>query len=499
MLKVNFRSDHPSRYLALFLLLGQFLWAQKKIDSLQDLVRKDKEDTTRIMHLNLLSRQYIVVGEYDSAFYCASEALRACDQLLSSSQGISTEAGNALLNKKATALNDLGVVYHMQSDHIKALDLYFRSLALAEKTGDKTRVATQTGNIGLIYADQEEYSKALSYYFKGLEMAESVPEAKRQAADNNGISRYLGNIGAAYHHQNNYTKALHYYTRALKMKEALGDKNGMARYEGNIGLVYKEQASRISGDSAVYQQKLYKEALNRYLKALHTFEELGDKNRIAGFMGNIGALYTDVPSLPSPPGENKKGYALAEKYLLNALKLSKEIESPREEMDLESNLAEFYTKTQKYRSALEHYKRSVEVKNILFNMEKDKQLTRKTMNYEFEKREAAVKLKQDKKDELARQELNRREQQRNYFIIGFAAVVLLALFIYRGYRQKREDHMIIVQQKTEVERKNQIIEAKNKDILDSIHYAKRIQTTLLPSNKYIERTLARLQKNTGSI
>ena len=35
----------------------------------------------------------------------------------------------------------------------------------------------------------------------------------------------------------------------------------------------------------------------------------------------------------------------------------------------------------------------------------------------------------------------------------------------------------------------------NKDILDSIHYAKRIQQSLLTSEKYIERNLRRLMEN----
>jgi len=35
----------------------------------------------------------------------------------------------------------------------------------------------------------------------------------------------------------------------------------------------------------------------------------------------------------------------------------------------------------------------------------------------------------------------------------------------------------------------QIIDQKNKDMLDSIHYAKRIQTSLLPTEKYIVRVL----------
>lgn len=41
----------------------------------------------------------------------------------------------------------------------------------------------------------------------------------------------------------------------------------------------------------------------------------------------------------------------------------------------------------------------------------------------------------------------------------------------------------------EIERKKELVEKKNKEILDSIQYAKRIQQALLPSEKYIERNL----------
>ena len=52
-----------------------------------------------------------------------------------------------------------------------------------------------------------------------------------------------------------------------------------------------------------------------------------------------------------------------------------------------------------------------------------------------------------------------------------------------------------IQQKKISEQKA-IIEDKQKDIIDSIHYAKRIQQALLPSEKYIEKALGRF-KNRG--
>jgi hypothetical protein len=50
------------------------------------------------------------------------------------------------------------------------------------------------------------------------------------------------------------------------------------------------------------------------------------------------------------------------------------------------------------------------------------------------------------------------------------------------------------QQSHQIEIEKLVVEEKNKEILDSIHYSKRIQNALLPSEKYIERNLNRLNK-----
>jgi accessory gene regulator protein AgrB len=49
-------------------------------------------------------------------------------------------------------------------------------------------------------------------------------------------------------------------------------------------------------------------------------------------------------------------------------------------------------------------------------------------------------------------------------------------------------------QKQQIQKQKHIVEDKQKDILDSIHYAKRIQTALMTNEKYIERKLNELNK-----
>jgi protein-S-isoprenylcysteine O-methyltransferase Ste14 len=53
----------------------------------------------------------------------------------------------------------------------------------------------------------------------------------------------------------------------------------------------------------------------------------------------------------------------------------------------------------------------------------------------------------------------------------------------------------VAEKTAEIQNKNILLEEKQKEILDSIHYARRIQTTLLPSEKYIEKSLGRLTKS----
>jgi serine phosphatase RsbU (regulator of sigma subunit) len=73
--------------------------------------------------------------------------------------------------------------------------------------------------------------------------------------------------------------------------------------------------------------------------------------------------------------------------------------------------------------------------------------------------------------------------QRNYFITGFILMLLLALFIFRSYQEKKKVNMIIAEQKA-------LVEEKNKDITDSINYARRIQTAILPSEETMNRSLS---------
>jgi len=138
--------------------------------------------------------------------------------------------------------------------------------------------------------------------------------------------------------------------------------------------------------------------------------------------------------------------------------------------------------------ALVNYKKYIACGDSLLNEETTKKTVQAEMQYEFNKKEAAAKLEQEKKEAIAEAE-KKKQKIILLAISGFGLLLLgFAVFAYRSFLQKKKANIEISQQK-------HLIEEKQKEILDSIYYVRRIQRSLLPHEKYIARNLQRLQNN----
>jgi serine phosphatase RsbU (regulator of sigma subunit) len=92
-------------------------------------------------------------------------------------------------------------------------------------------------------------------------------------------------------------------------------------------------------------------------------------------------------------------------------------------------------------------------------------------------------------------EINPPLWQRTWFIILCAFVLLVLVVLFVKYREKqllKEKHVLeekVKERTEEVVQKSAEIEQKNKDIIDSITYAKRIQDSILPSDDLFVKEL----------
>jgi tetratricopeptide (TPR) repeat protein len=351
----------------------------------------------------------------------------------------------------AVTLGNIGIVYYALSDYPKALEYFLKALKKDEELGDKRGMAADLVNIGMVYDDQSDYPKALEYYFKALKIAEDL-------GDKQIIAALLSNIGVVYDDLADYTKALEHFLKALKINEELGNKRSIAINLGNIGSVYHNQSD-------------YTKALEYYFKAFKIKEELGEKKGIAIWLGSIGDLYRNT-------GKFKE----AEKYLKQALALSDSLGTLDVTRDYESSLSQLYDTLGQYKLSLIHFKKHIAARDSIDNDEKRKQINYLASKYEWEKKEAVMKEQQEKERALFL-----ANQRRNKIILysvlsGLALVLVFSFFIYRSLRITKKQKQVIEEQK-------HLVEEKNKEITDSIRYAKRIQNAILPPDKVVKESL----------
>jgi tetratricopeptide (TPR) repeat protein len=486
-----------------FIFFTSISFSQQYIaDSLTLLLRTDKPDTNKVIHSYKLCWEYVKKGKYDTAMYYGNAALELAQQL-NFKKGIAGAYGN------------LGSVYYGQGNYPKALDCYFKTLKIAEESGDKKVIVKWLGNIGVIFCRQGDYPKALDYYFRALKISEELGDKK-------GIASSCNNIGVLYKYKGDSRKALDYFFQALDLSEKLGDKYGITNNLGNIGVIYDNKknyakaldyyfmslkiaeelgnksviANNFDNIGSVYNgQKNYSEALNYYFKALKIDEELGNKNGIAIKLGNIGLVYTTT-----------KKYAEAEKCLKKSLAIAEEIGSLTDIKIGNENLTELYTQMKDYKKALEHYKKANIAKDSIFNEEKNSEIIRKEMSYEFNKNEIQIQAQHDR--QITLQEADKKKQLVIIWsvISGLILAMIFAGLIFRSLRITKKQKQVIESQKEKVEiqneeirkqkylveEKSEIIEKKNKELnqqnkeitvqrdklVDNLKYTEKLQETL---------------------
>ncbi len=422
-----------------------------KIDSLKKAAESGVSDTGTVNALNQLSISNWRTGEYKTAFEQAEKALVIATKLQWQS-GISI------------ALDNRGTINWYKGNYPEALKDHLASLKIRESQGDPSRIAVSYNNIAGDYLYQNNFDEALRYYRDAQKIFETKC-GQGSSADMKclqGLAASHNNLGNVYYSMGNMKEALACFTKSLEIRKKTGVKGDIATSYNNLGILYDE-----AGD--------VKHAMENYTTALKLMEEIGDKESICGFYINVGSFFTRI-----------KKYADARTYLTKALSIANEIGSPLERKECYADLAVLDSSAGNFAGALSWYKLFIGARDSLVNEENTKKTVRLEMNYQFEKKEATAKLEQEKKDALAAAE-SRKQRIILFSVSGFGLLVLgFALFAYRSYLQKQRANI-------EISRQKSLIEEKQTEILDSIHYAKRIQTALMPREKYIARVLKELK------
>lgn len=429
-------------FLAYATVCAQF---QTNVDSLKLLIAESPDDTMKVKKINKIIIELLSVGNFNEAEVFINKAEKLSDKLY-----FKKGQGN-VLNFRGIICDDKGMV-------TQALDYYFKALKIFEEINHYGGITDISNNIGLIYLNQNQLDQALSYFFKAKKYAEL--SKKRFILDNP-----INNIGSVYFKKKDYVNALKYYNESYELRKELEFHEGCIQSLTNLGNVYAAM-----GDTS--------EAITKYLTALEMAQKMDEPRSIAIVEASLGPVYLTV--------DKSKGVA----YLKDGLSLANKINLMDIKRSINKTLSDYYTKNNELNTAFVYYKDYIAAKDSLFNQENIKKTTSAELNYMFDKKESLVKIEQEKKDAIAGEEKQKQRIILYSVITILLMVALLAIIIFRGYKQKKNDNLIITQQKKVVEHQKHLVDEQQKELLDSIHYAKRIQDALLANKEFVNAHLS---------
>ncbi|MBK7964479.1 MAG: tetratricopeptide repeat protein [Bacteroidetes bacterium] len=321
-------------------------------------------------------------------------------------QNLSLQQNKELGSKTSIAAcyNSIGIIYWNQGNYSKALENYLASLKTMEEIGNKYGIAVLYGNIGIINVEQGDVISAEKNYLTSLKIFEEISEKQ-------GIASSYNNLGNVYADEGKYEKALQYYVDALALQKEMKNDDGISISYNNIGEIYINLGK-------------YDEALKNLFEAVNYQTKIEDKEGMSGTFLNIGTAYF-----------KKKDLKESENYLTKSLNLSKEIGSLD---NLKSNyevLVKLDSAKGDFANAFSHYKLFISTRDSLFSEENTRKLVQAQMQYDFDKKESLTRAEQDKKDALAKKEIQKQKLIRDGLMIVFAVVALFAI-IFLNQRNK---------------------------------------------------------------
>jgi adenylate cyclase len=420
-------------------LIGNHAFSQlsgkKLADSLLAVLPNAKEDSNKVNLLNSIGRAALNSADYE-------KSITYCKDALSISQKLNFKKG------EANAYNILGIVYSKQGNIPESFKAYDIALKIRKDLGDQKGVAGTTSNISLLYQYLGNYPEALKYSLAALKINEAIDNKVWIAANKN-------NIGIMYMTQRNYPEALKYLSAARDISEEIGDKDGINHPYNNMGHIYLELgnypealknltaalkirermgdsfeiANSITSIGNTYEhQGKYDEAMKNYFTSLKIAQDIGNKLLLTSAYNNIGYLKFTL-----------KRYAESRSYLDKTLALETELGDLEGIQTSHQQLAQLDSATGHYQSSLDHFKKYIIARDSLYNEENSKKLVQTQMQYDFDKKEAATKAEQEKKDLVAKKKLERQKLIRNGSFAGLAVVLLFAgVFFFQRNRIRKE-------------------------------------------------------------
>ncbi len=318
------KSNHLKKFwLIVLLLLSTVINAQtlspNQVDSINHLIRSERNDSVRIRAMNELAFHYLF-----------NDFKKGVDLI---DRGIQAARSKKQPFCEAELLNTKAISYDFKGQQDSAIVLFEQALKISRFHRFYNIEVMNLNGLGLNYWKKGEYEKALNYFFKVLELAK-----KRFPERHESIANYLSNIGLIYQELNLIPKAINYHTRALKIRKTLQTSNGQAISHANLGMCFTKL-------------KDFDRAESNYKTAIELSEVNQNWNMYYALLSDFAAVYVET-------NRNKLALQLYSK-VINRIGFAED--EPKTRLTTLTNIAQLYLKEREPSRALEYIEQGLQL------------------------------------------------------------------------------------------------------------------------------------------
>jgi len=358
-------------------------------------------------------------------------------------ENLSNTNDNELL---LSILSNMGESYKKAGIYLKASEVYNKVLEKSLKADYKPGIVSAYNFLGGLAYHLQEYDRSKQYYFNSIKICKA-----------NNIEEDLGlsysDLALVYNNLMEFDSSLFYFKLSLKLK--LHKPVSAARTLVNIAIIYIqknefENAKQYLDEALVIVKQTNDSEINAYVKQAYA------------------RMYL-----------KQKLYSQARQFAEASWQISSKSEDLSLKVGNTNVLWQIYEADGDGMKALQTYKLYRVLQDSSNNILLRNASTEIDIKHQYEKKGIIDSLKRNDEIKLSNYKLQEHQNQKYILFVVIGIITALGLVILRRFKISVHQNKVIEKQKNEVDNKSKIIEEKQKEILDSIHYANRIQKALL--------------------
>ena len=339
----------------------------------------------------------------------------------------------------ANMLSNLGSAYYTTGKNVEAIEYSLRALKVAEELGDSVRIGTLLNTIGLVYSEQPStLDAARNYYLRTLEIAGAI-----------GYEALVGvsyiNLGELYMEKESYDSALFYFEKSLTVLTSNIDISATLAFIGNI----------------YSQREDYAKATRYYQDALELAIKEDAKREMVGSLLGMASV-----------NESQNNPRKAIEFYTRAESIAEEIGLNNELSGIYEGLASSYAEISDFPNAYRYLSLQNDIDNTIYRIDSEKRANNLIFSYQMEKKQDEIAILEQ---QSVIDNLKSKRQRAIIITTGLFGLLLLAMAVGLFNRMQF------------IRRTNEKINAQNVLITDSISYAQRIQSAILPSRALLNQ------------